>query len=198
MIVIMAGLPGTGKSTLARALAQRLPGAVLDKDAIRTALFPSAHVEYSLAQDDFCQEIMLQTAAYLLAKDAELHVLLDGRTFSRRYQRERAIEFCSQVGTTWAMLECVCAEQTALGRLTQAVAANTHLAANRTPELYREIRKAWEPIDHPKLVIDTDANLRSCVDRALRYLTNRIGDVTSVAMRDAKTDLVIQEPRSKS
>jgi len=197
MIVIMAGLPGTGKSTLARALAQRLPGVVLDKDAIRAALFPPPYVEYSLVQDDFCQEIMLQTAAYLLAQDAELHFLLDGRTFSRRYQRERVIEFCSQVGTTWATLECVCAEQAALGRLAEAVAANTHLAANRTPELYHEIRKAWEPIDHPKLVIDTDANLDSCVDRALRYLTNRTGDVTP-AMRDTKTYLVAQEPRSKN
>ena len=173
MIVIMAGLPGTGKSTLARALAQRLPGAVLDKDTIRAALFqPPAHVEYSLAQDDFCQEIMLQTAAYLLAKDAGLHVLLDGRTFSRVYQRERVIEFCPQVGTTWAMLECVCTEQTALRRLAEAMAQNTHPAANRTPELYRQIREAWEPIDCPKLVIDTDANVDSCVDRALRYLIN--------------------------
>ncbi|HYW44931.1 MAG TPA: ATP-binding protein [Bryobacteraceae bacterium] len=179
MIVIMAGLPGTGKSTLARALAQRLPAAVLDKDVIRAALFQLAHIEYSPAQDDFCQEIMLQTAAYLLAKDAELHVLLDGRTFSRRYQRERAIEFCRQAGTAWAMLECVCAEQTALGRLAQAMAQKTHPAANRTPELYRQIREAWEPIDRPKLVIDTDANLDSCVDRALSYLMNRAGDVDS-------------------
>jgi len=176
MIVIMAGLPATGKSTLARALAQRLAGAVLDKDEIRAALFQPAHVEYSPAQDDFCQEIMLQTAAYLLAKDAGLHVLLDGRTFSRRYQRERAIEFCLQVGTTWATLECVCAEQTALGRLAEAVAQHTHPAANRTPELYRQIREAWEPIDGPKLVIDTDANLDACVDRALRYLIKQTGD----------------------
>jgi predicted kinase len=123
-------------------------------------------------QDDFCQEIMLQTAAYLLAKNAGLHVLLDGRTFSRRYQRERVIECCAQLGTVWAMLECVCAEQTALRRLAEAVAQKTHPAANRTPELYREIRDAWEPVDHPKLVIDTDANLDSCVDRALSYLTH--------------------------
>ena len=58
-----------------------------------------------------------------------------------------------------------------IGRLAEAVAANSHLAANRTPELYREIRKAWEPIDHPKLVIDTDTDLELSVDRALRYLT---------------------------
>src|SRR5437660_12890454 len=106
MIVIMAGLPGTGKSTLARALAQRLPGAVLDKDAIRAALFQPAHVEYSSVQDDFCQEIMLQTAAYLLAKDAELHVLLDGRTFSRRYPRESVLELCRQVASPAAVLGC--------------------------------------------------------------------------------------------
>ena len=176
MLVILAGLPGTGKSTLARVLAERLPGAVLDKDVIRAALFQPAHVEYSLAQDDFCQEIMLKTAAYLLAKDAGLHVLLDGRTFSRRYQRERVSEFCLQVGTTWATLECVCAEQTALGRLAEAMAQNTHPAANRTPELYRQIREAWEPIDGPKLVIDTDAALDSCADRALCYLVHGTGD----------------------
>jgi len=114
---------------------------------------------------------MLQTATYLLSKHADLKVLLDGRTFSRRYQRDRVIEFCSQLGTHWAMLECVCSEATALGRISQAVAANNHLAANRTPDLYSEIRKAWEPIDQPKLVIDTDENIESCVDRALRYLT---------------------------
>jgi predicted kinase len=171
MIVIMAGLPGTGKSTLARAVAQRLPGAVLDKDSIRASLFPPAYLEYSVSQDDFCQEIMLQTAAYLLSKDAGLKLLLDGRTFSRRYQRDRVIEFCSQVGTTWAILECVCSETTALARITEALAAKSQLAANRTPELYREIRKTWEPIDQPKLVIDTDDNLESCVDRAVRYLS---------------------------
>ena len=171
MIVIIAGLPGTGKSTLARALAQRLPGAVLDKDSIRASLFQPAHIEYSLTQDDFCGEIMLQTAAYLLSKHTELKVLLDGRTFSRRYQRERVIEFCSQVGTSWATLECVCSETTALGRIAEAMAANNHLAANRSPELYREIRKAWEPIDQPKLVVDTDENMESSVDRAVHYLT---------------------------
>jgi predicted kinase len=171
MIVMIAGLPGTGKSTLARALAQRLPGTVLDKDSIRGSLFEPAYVEYSLSQDDFCGEIMLQTAAYLLTKHAQLHVLLDGRTFSRRYQRDRVIEFSSQVGTTWAMLECVCSEATALKRIAEAVGANSHIAANRTPELYREIRMAWESIDHPKLVIDTDENLESWVDQAVHYLT---------------------------
>src|SRR4051812_16048994 len=113
MIVIMVGLPGTGKSTVARALAEQLPGVVLDKDSIRASLFPPSYLEYSLSQDDFCGEIMLQTAAYLLSKHPGTHVLLDGRTYSRQYQRDRVIEFSSQVGATWAILECVCSETTA-------------------------------------------------------------------------------------
>jgi adenylylsulfate kinase len=173
MIVIMAGLPGTGKSTLARELARLLPGAVLDKDVVRAALFAPAYVEYSLAQDDFCQEILLETAAYLIARNASVPVLLDGRTFSRRYQRERVIDFCSRLGAPWALLECICEERTALERLAQAVAQGTHPAANRTPELYRQIRDAWQPIDGPKLVIDTDASLDSCAERALHYIASQ-------------------------
>jgi adenylylsulfate kinase len=170
MIVIMAGLPGTGKSTMARSLAQRLPGAVLDKDVIRASLFAPQHIEYSRVQDDFCQEIMLETAAYLLGKDISLYVFLDGRTFSRRYQRERVFEFCSQLGTRWAILECICSEQTALARLEKAAAEQTHPARNRTPDLYHRVRKAWEPIDYPKLAIDTEASLDSCVERSAQYL----------------------------
>jgi predicted kinase len=170
MVVIMAGLPGTGKSTVARSLAQRLPGAVLDKDMIRAALFTPVHVEYSRLQDDFCQEIMLQTAAYLLGRNLSPYIFLDGRTFSRRYQRERVLEFCSQLETKWAILECICSEPTALARLEKADAERIHPAMNRTPDLYHQIRKAWEPIDDPNLVIDTEGSLDSCVDCATQYL----------------------------
>jgi predicted kinase len=175
MIVMMAGLPGTGKSTLARLLVQRLPGALLDKDVIRAALFSPAHVEYSRKQDDFCQEIMLQAAAYLLGKESSLYVFLDGRTYSMRYQRERVIQFCSQQKTKWAIVECVCSEATAIGRLQEALAAQTHPAANRTPELYHQLREAWEPIDLPKLLINTDNSLGSCAEQAMRYLEQAIG-----------------------
>ena len=68
MIVLMAGLPGTGKSTLARELAARTSGRVLSKDEIRHAIFLPEEIEYSTRQDDFCLQVMLETAGYLLAR----------------------------------------------------------------------------------------------------------------------------------
>ena len=79
MLVILAGLPGTGKSTLARALAGRIGGAVLDKDIIRRALFAPEDIEYTAAQDDFVMDLMLQTARYLFEKNPARVVFLDGR-----------------------------------------------------------------------------------------------------------------------
>ena len=78
MIILMAGLPGTGTSTVARALAKETAGCVLSKDEIRAALFAPDDIEYSTAQDDFCMEIMLQAASFLLQKDSNRKVFLDG------------------------------------------------------------------------------------------------------------------------
>lgn len=170
MIVLMAGLPGTGKSTLARALAARIGGAVLDKDVIRAALF-GPFVEYSTEQDDFCQEVMLQAAAYLLDKDRARHILLDGRTFSRRYQRQNVIDASTKLQVRWAIIECVCTEATAHRRLAEAQKAGTHPAKNRTPELYAEVRNHWEAIEQPKLVLNTEEPLETCTGRALKLLS---------------------------
>ena len=169
MMVIVAGLPGTGKSTLARALAGRLDGVVIDKDNVRAALFPERLVEYSAGQDDFCQAIMQATAEYLLRRHPGLTVFLDGRTFSRAYQRENALACAAELGVAGVVIECVCAEEIALARLERDIAAGTHPARNRTPELYRQVRDSFEPIPEPKLVIDTGLPLEDNVARALSY-----------------------------
>lgn len=168
MIVLMAGLPGTGKTTLARALSARLAGAVLSKDSIRHALFSAADVEYSSEQDDFCMELMLQAAAYLFRRDPGRFIFLDGRVFSRRYQIQRVLEFARVEDQPWRIVECVCSDETAKERL-NAIDGN-HPAMNRDFELYLEVKGRFEPIAQPKAVIDTDRPLEECIEEALSAL----------------------------
>jgi adenylylsulfate kinase len=170
MIVLMAGLPGTGKSTLARALASRLSGCVLSKDEIRHAIFSPAEVQYSAAQDDFVMQIMLEAAAWILKKNDTRTVFLDGRTFSRRYQVDRVITAARDLQQPWRILECVCAEETARKRIESQAAAGEHPAGNRNVDLYLEVKAHFEAIVLPKTVIDTDQSLEECVGQALQAL----------------------------
>src|SRR5450432_3546991 len=160
MLILMAGLPGSGKSALARALAAGLGGTVLDKDEIRAALFSPSDIEYSTEQDDFCMGIMLKVAGYLFREDPSRRISLDGRTFSRTYQLARATGFAEALSQPWRILECVCSEQTARARL---AADPAHPAANRGFDLYLQVEARFEEILLPKTIVDTDQPLEACV-----------------------------------
>jgi adenylylsulfate kinase len=166
----MAGLPGTGKTTLAHELARRTGGHVLNKDAVREALFGPERVEYSTEQDDFVMRVMLEGTEFLLNKDPALRVFLDGRTFSRAAQIEDAVRFAESIRTAWRIIECVCTKDNARQRLDRDSDAGTHVAGNRDFALYQEVEQRFEPITREKTVIDTDRPLASCIQQALNSI----------------------------
>ena len=168
MIVLMAGLPGTGKSTLARAVAHRVKGVVLDKDAVRAALFPESLTAYTTTQDDFVIQVMLSTAGYLLRDNPQLVVFFDGRPFSQKYQVDAVVSYAEQIGTVWRVVECICPEELALQRIQED--KGQHVAKNRDAVLYHAVKAKFEEIIRPKLVVETSASLEAGVKKVEEYL----------------------------
>jgi adenylylsulfate kinase len=162
----MAGLPGTGKTTLARELADRTQGALLSKDEIRAALFSPEDIEYSVKQDDFVMELMLEAASFLLQKVPARKIFLDGRTFSRRYQIDRVLQFAGKLAQPWTIIECTCSEESARRRL-DLEPDPAHPAHNRTFALYLEVKARFEPITYCKTTVNSDQPLEESIRQAL-------------------------------
>ena len=164
----MAGLPGTGKTELSEALARRLGGIVLSKDKVRAALFPSGAINYSLEQNDFCMSVILMAAQRIAAAGNVPFVFFDGRTFSRRRQVEEVIRAAAEVNADYRILHLSCPDELALERIRQS--QGEHLAGNRNRGLYWEVKSRFEPINLPKLDVDTSRPLEECVERCVAYL----------------------------
>ncbi len=178
MLIAMAGLPGTGKTTLATLLAARIGAVVLDKDEVRAALFPPEVLDYSSEQDDLCFDALLRAAALLLNRDPGRPVILDGRTFTRRDHVATVVRAAHAMNAPLAFIECTCSDTIALRRLEQARSGGTHIAGNRDAGLYWRLKAAAEILDVPHLVVSTEQTPHDCVAECLTYLASPIPPIT--------------------
>ncbi len=181
MIVAMAGLPGSGKSTVARELSLRLPAVVISKDEIRTRLFSAADIDYSADQDAVCFNEMLKLAEGLLNKTPGQWIILDGRTFSRSRDMQQVIALADRLRQPLYVIRCFCSDEEARRRLDADLTGKKHPAANRDYHLYLQIKSRQEALPLPALDLDTSLDLKTCLSRCLEYLTARPPRLTNPA-----------------
>jgi predicted kinase len=174
----MAGLPGTGKSTIANALATELGSIVFDKDRVRAALFPEPWIEYSAQQDDFVIDLLLQSAAWLLRRPrVPPFIFMDGRVFAARQQIEHVMTWAHHSGCPVKIIQTTCSDATAFRRLSSM----HHPARNRNYDLYLELKSRFDPIEHAHLKLDTDQLLELIVPASLSYLRDSTDHLVGTA-----------------
>jgi aminoglycoside phosphotransferase family enzyme/predicted kinase len=151
LLLLLGGLPASGKSTLARALAGRLALVPLNSDVERKAgagLAPTArHAAddgaglYSAAATEATYAALLDAARGWLERGVS--VALDA-SFRRADHRAAAVALAEGLGVPWLAVECACAPAIARARLA-ARARDTRAVSDADWAVYQQLATEWEP-----------------------------------------------------
>ncbi len=175
LLVAVMGLPASGKTTLARALAGRLGLVHLSSDVIRkelAGLRPTEHVEeafgkglYGATMTRLTYAALLRRAGRWLRRDQS--VVLDA-TFGRPTHRAALIQLARRSRARLVVLHCRADEALLRARLATHTTAPASVSDAR-PELWPALRAAFtEPVELPNtVVLDTALPLTDTVRRAL-------------------------------
>lgn len=146
LIVIICGLPGVGKTTLAKDLAPLLNAVVLSTDKIRKELI--SYPTYSKWERRLIYDVMLLLAKYL--HDAGMNCILDA-TFNRERSRREVKNKLALDSSQLYIVECICPEDVVIARLQ----ARKDGYSDADISTYRKMKKIYEPVRERHITADT-------------------------------------------
>jgi predicted kinase len=175
LLVVVRGLTGTGKSTLATELSESLRIGLLQTDAVRRELFGPSEQPTAFDQDKYradkrlkVYDEMLKQASGLLEKGVS--VVLDG-TFLSANLRARAMLLARRHSAAPVFIECRCPEDIAAGRIGTRLTASQGLSESR-PEFVRLQREQEEP-DPPGVIscsVNTTASMPAMLASVFQHI----------------------------
>lgn len=146
MLILIAGLPGTGKTTIARAFAAHSGAAHFNSDAIRQQLGLMGKYGPEDKQAVY-DELLAQARAALLRGQ---RVVVDS-TFFKESIRAPFRQLAADCGQPLYWVEVQASEQTLRQRLKQ-----DRPDSEADFEVYQKIRRQFEPLPEGRLLVDTD------------------------------------------
>jgi predicted kinase len=146
LIVIICGLPGVGKSTLAKNLAPMINSTILSSDKIRKELFPNP--TYSSFERKLVYDIMVILAKYLT--EAGCNCILDA-TFNREDSRLEIREKLHLDDREFQIVECLCPEEVVISRLK----SRKDEYSDATMDTYKKMKNIYEPVKSGHISVDT-------------------------------------------
>ncbi len=154
-LVVVCGLPGAGKSTVAAAVADRLDAAIVRTDVVRKELFPDP--SYTDEESRRTYEAVFDRAGDRL--EAGDPVVLDG-TFRRAARRQEARELAERRDAAPQLVRVSCDEQTAKAR----IRSRADDPSDADVDVYDLLREEFEPVEDP-VVVDNSGDLDSTLAR---------------------------------
>ena len=152
MIVVVCGLPGVGKTTLAKEIAPMIKATILSTDKIRKELL--SHPTYQQQERILIYDIMVIIAKYL--HDAGINCILDA-TFNKETSRNELIEKLGLSKDQIKIVECICPEEVVISR----IKARKNDYSDADVSVYKKMKKIYEPVKGEHLTVDTSKDVKS-------------------------------------
>jgi len=164
VLIMMSGLPGSGKSHLGRCLAERVRAVVIESDVVRKALFPRPNyrADESASVHRACQQLMRR----LLTKGVS--VVFDATNLVE-FQRETIYALARRSGARLLIVRTVAPEEVVRHRLAGRQ-ADSESASDADWQVYRRMAHREQRIRHPHLCVDTSGDLEGAVSKVMRVL----------------------------
>lgn len=144
MLILVAGLPASGKTTLANAIAASLGAVRINSDALREKL--NLRGQYDEASKQKVYDAMLTLAEEALLAGSNLVV---DSTFYKEDLRRPWKNLADKVNADSMFVEVTVSDEDARNRL-QVPRADSEA----TWEVYTALKERWEPIEEPHLKLD--------------------------------------------
>lgn len=161
MLYILAGLPGSGKSEIAKLIAEKTGAEILEEDRILRGLYPDPTHSDSERQRVY-DEMFIQAKKLLRAKK---DVILDA-TFISRANRRTA----RNLSGAYRIIEVAAPENEIKKRLKRRFGEQGNDA---DWEVYLKYKKKFEPISEPHAVIENSGSLASAGEKINRLVPNQ-------------------------
>lgn len=160
MIIMVLGLPGSGKSYFAARLAKMTGADYVNSDRLRKEMFQVR--TYSEQEKAAVYNAMLEKMKEAVRQSRNL--VLDA-TFHNDETRKPFIQEMKQKGRICFM------EVTADENLIRQRLKKERAYSEADFEVYKLIRSQWEPLNEPHLLLkSTDENIDSMLQKAAEYL----------------------------
>ena len=163
-LIIVSGLPGTGKSYFSRRLAERLPALIVESDALRRALFPTPSHSPEESRRLFQASHLL--IAQLLKEG--IPIIMDATNLEERH-REPLYHIADQASAKLIIVRVKAPPEVVRQRLEGRREGIDPRDKSRADwEVYRRMKGQVERIGRHHFIVDTSHDITPAIDKIVR------------------------------